>query len=79
MAKLDKMAVSKSLKTLISLNPIKRYEDQKDIRAKILELTKQGKKWVTEIIPLIESVNNKFFGKVANEKSKSFTKLFDIG
>jgi len=74
-AKLDKMTVSKSLKKLISLNLIKRYEDQKDTRAKILELTKQEKKWVTKLIPLIESVDNKFFGKLANEKSKSFTKL----
>ena len=77
MSKLDKMTVSKSLKKLVKANIIRRYEDEKDTRAKILELTQKGKDLTIKIVPLIEAADSKFFGKLSNKKSDILKKLLN--
>ncbi len=60
-SKLDKMTVSKSLKNLVSAGYIHRVEDIQDTRAKAVTLTNQGEKLITELIPVIEQIDENFF------------------
>jgi DNA-binding MarR family transcriptional regulator len=69
--KLDKMTVSKSLKKLVAQGFIKRAEHKEDTRAKSVQLTAKGKTLVSKLVPIVEKIDEKFFGvmSVANQKS----------
>ena len=62
--KLDKMTVSKSLKKLALLGYINRTEHDKDNRAKSISLTEKGRKIVHVLVPIVETVDAQFFGKL---------------
>ena len=63
-SKLDKMTVSKSLKYLTSLKLVTRQEDKDDSRAKLVFLTPQGKELVKVLVPIVERIDEEFFGKL---------------
>lgn len=67
LSKLDKMTVSKSLKKLAKLGLIKRFECQIDTCVKKIELTKKGTELATKFVPIIENVDNNFFGRLVYE------------
>jgi DNA-binding MarR family transcriptional regulator len=64
MSNLDKMTISKSLKKLVSIGLVTRYENLEDTRAKNAKLTKKGEKLASILVPIVEGVDKKFFGKL---------------
>jgi DNA-binding MarR family transcriptional regulator len=60
-SKLDKMTVSKSLKKLTEQGYVNRSESETDTRAKNVSLTDAGKIKVSELIPLVEGIDERFF------------------
>lgn len=65
MSKLDKMTVSKSLKKLVNLGFVKRNEHVEDSRSKTVILTKKGRELAKKLIPIVELVDEEFFGKLS--------------
>ncbi len=70
MSKLDKMTVSKSLKKLVGMDLVARHENQEDTRAKSVQLTKLGVALASELIPIVEGVDENFFGKILKKQEK---------
>lgn len=63
-SKLDKMTVSKALKKLVEDGNINRMENKEDTRVKSVLLTKKGKELVTKLVPIVEKIDENFFGVV---------------
>jgi len=70
MSKLDKMTVSKSLKKLVKMDLVATRESQRDTRAKSVRLTKSGKALATKLVPIIENIDETFFGKLPKKQEK---------
>lgn len=71
MSKLDKMTVSKALKTLVGEGLIKRIEHKQDTRAKSVYLTKKGKEMAAKLVPIVEKIDEDFFGSI-NKSDRQF-------
>lgn len=69
-AKLDKMVVSKALKKLALQGLVVRAEHTADSRAKSVELTAKGKTLVKKLVPIVELIDQQFFG-VLPERSQA--------
>lgn len=69
--KLDKMTVSTSLKKLVTQGLIRRAEHRDDTRAKSVYLTPKGKTMASKLVPLVEKIDEAFFGVLnkANQQS----------
>ena len=76
LSKLDKMTVSKSLKKLVALDYVKRFEHETDTRAKTVELTKKGKVMVAKLIPIVESIDAQFFSVLNKAEQKTMNHFF---
>lgn len=74
--KLDKMTVSKSLKELALRGLIVRSEHHTDTRAKIVELTKAGKLLVHKLVPIVESIDGKFFKAASTSEQQNLITIF---
>ena len=74
-SKLDKMTVSKSLKKLVIMGLVNRIEHEADTRAKKVSLTKEGKKLVHKLVPIIEKIDENFFGKASNLEQKNLINI----
>ncbi len=74
--KLDKMTVSISLKKLVSRGYIVRKEHEIDTRAKTVLLTEEGKSILQTLVPLIEGIDSRFFGKLNPQQQKSLNCIF---
>jgi DNA-binding MarR family transcriptional regulator len=70
-SKLDKMTVSKSLKKLAELELISRVEHAKDTRAKNVSLTKKGKDIINKLVPIVEKIDEEFFGQTSNTEQQN--------
>ena len=70
MSKLDKMTVSKSLKKLVGMDLVARHENQEDTRAKSVQLTKSGVTLAGKLVPIVEGVDEDFFGKIKKKQKK---------
>lgn len=77
LSKLDKMTVSKSLKKLVAQGLVKRSENQTDTRAKSVHLTRKGKELIEKLVPIVESIDAAFFGKLKKPQQAEFIKLLD--
>ena len=73
--KLDKMTVSKSLKKLVSLGFINPIEHKTDTRAKNVTLTDTGIKMICTLVPLVESIDAKFFNPATKPEEKQLTSI----
>lgn len=73
--KLDKMTVSKSLKKLVADGFIKRTEHAEDTRAKSVHLTAKGKAMASKLVPIVEKIDEGFFGVVSLSNQQSFVKI----
>jgi DNA-binding MarR family transcriptional regulator len=73
--KLDKMTVSKTLKTLVALGFVSRVEHEDDARAKSIALTDQGKNMVYILVPIVEDIDAQFFGSIAGNEEKQFAAM----
>ena len=74
--KLDKMTVSKSLKSLEQKEFVMSREDKTDTRAKSINLTKEGEKLTKKAIKIVEKVDASFFASLSNDEQQSLNKLF---
>lgn len=70
-SKLDKMTVSKSLKKLVAYGYVHRAEHETDTRAKHVSLTEKGKKMVCTLVPIVEDIDNRFFGCASHKEQKN--------
>lgn len=75
MSKLDKMTVSKSLKKLVSMNLVERYENPEDTRAKSVHLTKSGVVLAKQLVPIVESIDADFFGQLKNKEAQALLEI----
>lgn len=73
--KLDKMTVSKSLKKLVTENYITRAEHKNDTRAKSVRLTIKGKSMASKLVPIIENIDEAFFGVLSKSNQQSLVKI----
>lgn len=76
-SKLDKMTVSQSLKKLAAQGLIQRAEHKIDTRAKMVTLTDKGRKLIGKLIPIVESIDAEFFGKVSKQEEQSLIKILN--
>ena len=74
--KLDKMTVSKSLKSLEKEALVMRAEDKTDTRAKTITLTKKGKVLTMEAIKVVEKIDDTFFSKLNKDEKSTLNQLF---
>lgn len=70
-SKLDKMTVSKSLKSLAQQGLVQRVEHETDTRAKRVSLTDQGKTLVRKLVPQVEKTDALFFETLSSEEQQS--------
>lgn len=75
LSKLDKMTVSKSLKSLIVDGYVKRNEDKYDTRAKVIKLTSKGKALAARLVPAVEHIDAAFFGNIKRSEGKNLMRL----
>lgn len=76
-SKLDKMTVSKSLKKLVAEGYVKRMEHKEDTRAKSVHLTKKGKLTAAKLIPIVEGIDEAFFGSIKKSDQKTLITLLN--
>ncbi len=67
-SKLDKMTVSKALKKLVDQKWVHRFEHKIDTRSKSVSLTEEGKKLVCQLVPIVEHIDETFFGKLEHDQ-----------
>jgi DNA-binding MarR family transcriptional regulator len=71
------MTVSKSLKKLASLGLIKRTEHEKDARIKSVHLTSKGKTLASKLEPLVEKIDEHFFGVINSKNQRQLLNLLN--
>jgi len=71
LSKIDKMTISLGLKYLASKNLVVRKENEEDTRVKSVMLTKTGRTLAARLVPIIEKIDNEFFGVITNQEQKS--------
>ena len=76
-SKLDKMTVSKSLKTLVLEGLVYRMEHQKDTRAKSVSLTKKGIDLIYKLVPIVKQIDAQFFGRVPEGDQRSLIRILN--
>ena len=64
---MDVMTVSQIIRLLVKKNLIMREVHPKDSRANIILLTKQGLQKVNQALPLVEGIDQAFFGKLEDK------------
>lgn len=70
-SKLDKMTVSKSVGMLVKRSLLTRYENHLDTRAKTITLTEEGIQLIKKLVPVVEKVDEDFFGKLSEPEQSS--------
>lgn len=78
MANLDKMTVSKALRSLEERGYVKRYESETDSRAKQMELTPRGRELATILVPLVEKTDETFFAPLQGDIRKVFIRNMKV-
>lgn len=73
--KTDISMTSQILRTLEKRGLIERVMRDGDERAKVPRITKKGAKLIEKAIPLVESADRKFFGKLGKDAANLFQKL----
>lgn len=74
--KLDKMTVSKSLKTLEHMRFIVREENPKDTRAKNIILTDKGRDQAIKSIGIVEEMDREFFSGLQYDEKENLLTFF---
>ena len=80
MTKLDKMTVSKGVRSLEEEELVARKPHPADERAKRVELTEQGRALIRDAVPLVETADKAFFGRLnRSEREQLLTLLSKLG
>ena len=67
---IDVMTVSQILSLLEKQNFVKRKEHSKDTRAKAVILSKKGEEVLQKAVPLVEQIDEVFFGKLDRDEKQ---------
>ena len=67
---IDVMTVSQILSLLEKHDFVKRKEHSRDTRAKAVTLNKKGEEVLQKAVPLIEQIDELFFGKLASDEEQ---------
>ncbi len=76
-SKLDKMTVSVSLKKLATEGLVTRVEHTRDTRAKSVTLTSKGKALIHKLVPMVEHIDEQFFGTVSATEQQSLIQVLN--
>ena len=76
--KLDMMMTSQVLRTLESRGLLERNPHPTDTRAKVLGLTKEGRKLAWQAVPLVEGVDREFFGALGAQLNRFNRSLLSL-
>lgn len=68
--KVDKMMVSKVLRTLQKKDLLTRSEHEADTRAKTVSLTPAGRKLLKRAVKIVEGIDNEFFSKLGEHRDR---------
>jgi DNA-binding MarR family transcriptional regulator len=74
--KLDMMMTSQVLRTLETRGLLERNPHPTDTRAKVLGLTKEGRKLAWQAVPVVEGVDREFFGALGAQLDRFNRSLF---
>jgi len=77
-ANLDRMMVSKVLRTLEEKKFITRQEHEKDTRAKTIELTNKGAEVLQTAIVVVENADNEFFSTIETDLTFFNLKMIEL-
>ena len=67
---IDVMTISQILSLLEKHNFVKRKEHSRDTRAKAVILNKKGEEILQKAVPLVEQIDEFFFGKLNNDEEE---------
>jgi len=70
LAGIDVMTISQILSLLEKQNFVKRKEHSKDTRAKAVILSKKGEEVLQKAVPLVEQIDEIFFGKLDTDEEQ---------
>ena len=70
LSEIDVMTVSQILSLLEKHDFVKRKEHARDTRAKVVILNKKGEEILQTAVPLIEKIDEFFFGKLDNDEEQ---------
>ena len=70
LAGIDVMTISQILSLLEKQNFVKRKEHSKDTRAKAVILNKKGEEVLQKAVPLVEQIDEVFFGKLDKDEKQ---------
>ena len=70
LAGIDVMTISQILSLLEKQNFVKRKEHSKDTRAKAVILSKKGEEVLQKAVPLVEQIDEIFFGKLDRDEKQ---------
>ena len=70
LSEIDVMTVSQILSLLEKHDFVKRKEHSRDTRAKVVILNKKGEEILQTAVPLIEQIDELFFGKLDNNEEQ---------
>jgi DNA-binding MarR family transcriptional regulator len=76
LSRLDKMTLSKALKQLASDGYVTRTDMEEDTRTKSATLTKKGKELIGRLIPIIEKIDEDFFGSLDDNETAKLLSIF---
>ena len=76
--KLDMMMTSQVLRTLESRGLLERNPHPTDTRAKVLGLTKEGRKLARQAVPVVEGVDREFFGALGAQLNRFNRSLLSL-
>ena len=75
---MDVMTVSQIIRLLVKKDLIMREIHPKDSRANIILLTKQGLQKVNQALPLVEGIDQAFFGKLEDKTEIVIQRLIEL-
>ena len=76
--KLDMMMTSQVLRTLETRGLLQRNPHPTDTRAKVLRLTKEGRKLAWQAVPVVEGVDREFFGALGAQLDRFNRSLLSL-
>ena len=74
-SKIEKMTVSKSVRSLENKNLISRVKSETDARAINIKFTKEGAKMINKAIVAIESADDEFFSSLSSQELEQYKLL----
>ena len=76
LSKLDKMTLSKALKKLATDGYVSRQDMKDDTRTKSATLTEKGKDLICKLVPIVEKIDEEYFGVLHDRERTELLSIF---